>query len=147
MNDAYPKPATSRKKRNILLIAGAMLGVVLIAVLITQLNQPKRSVAAYCSVYRQEKARLSPMSNNSNPYPSGVFDVTVADSAQIATSLGRLDRVAPTEIEPEVSSLQKLYQDIHDNPSHAINNALSGGSLDDSLKTWTSSHCSQANSL
>lgn len=145
MSETPAKPATSRKKRNILLIAGAMLGVVLVAVLITQVNQPERSVAAYCSVYRQEKARLSPMSNNSNPYPSGVFDVTVADAGQIAASLGRLDRVAPTEVEPEISSLQKLYQDIRDNPSHAIMNSLNGGSLDDSLKMWTQQHCTEHN--
>lgn len=118
-----------------------MLVLVLLVLLITQLNQPERSVAAYCKVYGQEKARLTAMSNNSNPYPSGVFNVSVTDAAQIATSLGRLDPVAPTEVEPEVSSLQKLYQDIHNNPSHAITNALNGGSLDDSLKAWTQQHC------
>lgn len=141
MSETLAKPTNNRKKRNILFLMGVVLGAVLIGVLITQLNQPERSVAAYCSAYRQEKARLSPMSNNSNPYPSGVFDVTVADSGQIATSLSRLDRVAPTEVGPEVSSLQKLYQDIHDNPSHAINDSLNGGSLDDSLKNWTQQHC------
>lgn len=138
MSETRTKPTNNRKKRNTLFLAGAVLGAALV---IAQLNQPRRSVAAYCSVYGQEKTRLSPMSNNSNPYPSGVFDVTVADSAQIATSLGRLDRVAPTEIEPEVSSLQKLYQDIHNNPSHAVNDSLNGGSLDDSLKAWTQQQC------
>lgn len=118
-----------------------MLVLVLLILLITQLNQPERSVAGYCKVYGQEKARLTAMSDNSNPYPSGVFNVSVTDAAQIATSLGRLDPVAPKEVEPEVSSLQKLYQDIHNNPSHAITNALNGGSLDDSLKSWTETNC------
>lgn len=125
---------------------GVIVGVLVLAValavlLITQLNQPERSVAAYCKVYGQEKARLSAMSDNSNPYPSGVFNVSVTDASQIATSLDKMERVAPNEIAPMLSSLQKLYQDIHDNPSHAINNALNGGTLDDNLKEWTQQHC------
>lgn len=131
-----------RRKQGIAIGAVALV-VALIILLITQLSQPERSVAAYCKVYGQEKARLAAMSNDSNPYPSGVFNVSVTDAAQIATSFGRLDPVAPKEIEPEVSSLQKLYQDIHNNPSHAISNALNGGSLDDSLKAWTQQHCGQ----
>lgn len=129
-----------RRKQGIA-IGGGVLVLILLVLLVTQLNQPERSVAAYCKVYGQEKARLAAMSNNSNPYPSGVFNVSVTDAAQIATSLGRLDPVAPKEVEPEVSSLQKLYQDIHNNPSHAITNALNGGSLDDSLKAWTQQQC------
>lgn len=129
-----------RKKQSIA-VGVVVLAVILVILLITQLNQPERSVAAYCKVYGQEKTRLSAMSKNSNPYPSGVFNVSVTDAAQIATSFGRLDPVAPKEVEPEVSGLQKLYQDIHDNPSHAMTNALNGGSLDDSLKAWTQQHC------
>lgn len=132
---------TDRRKQ------GAIVGILalvvaLVVLLITQLNQPERSVAAYCIVYGQEKARLSAMSNNSNPYPSGVFNVSVTDASQIATSLGKLGRVAPDDIAPMLNSLQKLYQDIHDNPSHAINNALNGGTLDDNLKEWTQKSCS-----
>lgn len=124
------------------LITGATIVIVILVVfLIVQLNQPERSVASYCKVYGQEKTRLSAMSNNSNPYPSGLFNVSVTDASQIATSISRLDHVAPNEVEPELSSLQKLYQDIHDNPSHAINDSLNGGSLDDSLKAWTRQSC------
>lgn len=129
------------RRKQVVVVGAVVLTAVLAILLITQLSQSERSVAAYCKVYGQEKARLTAMSNNSNPYPSGVFNVNVTDAAQIATSLGRLSRVAPNEIEPMITSLQKLYQDIHDNPSHAINNALNGGSLDDSLKAWTSGHC------
>jgi cytochrome c556 len=129
-----------RKKQGIV-VGVVILGVVLVVFLITQLTQPERSVTAYCKAYGQEKTRLSPMSNSSNPYSSGVFNVSVTDAAQIATSLSKLGPVAPKEIEPEITSLQKLYQDIHDNPSHAIGNALNGGSLDDSVKAWTQQHC------
>jgi hypothetical protein len=124
-------------------IAGgvAIAIIVLVVLLITNLTQPTRSVTAYCTVFGQEKTRLSAMSNNSDSYPSGVFNVSVNDAGQIATSFSKLDRVAPTEIEPDVSNLQKLYQDIHNNPSHAVSDSLNGGAIDDSLKTWTQQHC------
>ena len=129
-------------RRNQAIVGGiAILIIVLIVLLVTNLTQPTRSVAAYCKVYGQEKTRLSAMSNNSDPYPSGVFNVSVNDAGQIAASFSKLDRVAPTEIEPDVSNLQKLYQDIHNSPSHAISDSLNGGSIDDSLKAWTASHC------
>lgn len=142
MNEATKKlAALNPRKRNLILLVGAVLAVILAVFLVTRLNQPERSVAAYCKVYGQEKIRLSAMSNSSYPYPSGLFNVSVTDAAQIATSLGKLSPVAPNEIEPMITNLQKLYQDIHDNPSHAISNALNGGSLDESLKSWTQQHC------
>ncbi|SRR6266702_3309310 len=129
------------RKKQAIITGVIILVVILIVFLTTQLNQPKRSVAEYCKVYGQEKARLTAMSNNSDPYPSGVFNVSVNDAGQLAASFGKLDRLAPTNIEPDVSNLQKLYQDIHNNPSHAINDGLNGGSIDDSLKAWTTNHC------
>jgi hypothetical protein len=128
-------------KKPTIFIGAAVLAIALVILPITKLSQPKRSVATYCKAYKQEKARLSEMSNSSNPYPSGVFNVNVTDAGQIATSFGRLSKVAPPDIESEVSGLQKLYQDIHNNPSHAISDSLNGGSLDDNLKTWTQQHC------
>jgi len=129
-----------RRKQGVTIV-GVMLVAVLAILLAVHLAQPKRSVNAYCEVYKQEKIRLSPMSNGTNPYPSGVFNVSVNDAGQIATSFGKLDRVAPTEVEPDAKTLQSLYQEIHDNPSQAVAASLSGGSVDDSLKAWTISHC------
>lgn len=145
MKEAHNKSVgLTNKKRNMLLLAGAALAMILIVFLVAQINKPDRSVAAYCKVYGQEKSRLNAMSKNSYPYPSGLFNVSVTDAAEIATSLEKLSPVAPNEIESMITNLQKLYQDIHDNPSHGITNALNGGSLDDSLKAWTSSHCNEA---
>src|SRR5260370_1361938 len=107
MSKAQDKPALASKKHGAVLLVGVVLGIALLVALVTRINQPERSVAAYCKVYGQEKARLGAMSNKSNPYPSGLFDVSVVDAAQIATSLGRLDHVAPTEIEPALISLRK----------------------------------------
>lgn len=131
----------SDKSKIVISLGASILFVILATLLIIQLLKPERSVESYCKIYSQEKARLEAMSSKSNPYPSGVFNVKVVDAAEIANSLGKLSRVAPKDIESEIISLQKLYQDIHDNPSHAVTNALNGGVLDDSLKEWTESNC------
>ena len=131
----------NQKKNKAITIVGALVLVLIIIFVLNQSSAPERSVAAYCEVYAQEKARLEPMSDKSNPYPSGVFDVTVSNASEIANSFSKLEPVAPEEIESQVTSLQKLYQDIHDNPSHLISNSINGGALDDSLKAWTGTKC------
>ena len=133
----------SDRKRQIIVFGGiiVVLVVIVLAILLNVMAHPQRSVAAYCTIYKQEKVRLTPMSNNANAYPSGVFDVTLNDAGQIANSFSKLDPVAPAEIEPQVKTLQKLYQKIQEDPSQAIAASLSGGSVDDSLKAWTSQHC------
>jgi hypothetical protein len=87
--DASPKVKSklNNKKTTSIIVLAVVVGLVLLLILLMQ--RPERSVAAYCKVYNVEKTRLTAMSNNSNPYPSG----------------------------------------------------LNGGSLDDSLKAWTQSHC------
>lgn len=136
-----PNLGKQQQKRLIIFSVVALILIALTTILIVHIAQPTRSTTNYCRVYEQEKARLSRMSNQSNPYPTGVFNASVSDAGQIAASFGQLNRVAPSNIESEVSGLQRLYQDIHDNPSHAASDSLSGGSLDDSLKAWTQQNC------
>ncbi len=138
MQEKLPQILERRRTPAVFLIVAI---VVLAAVLALNIFSPKRSVNEYCKVYLEEKSRLSLMSKPSNPYPSGLFNVDVDDAGQVASSLSRLDRVAPHEIEPEVSALQKLYQELKDDPSRAVSISLSGGSLDDNLASWTASHC------
>jgi len=129
------------KKKGYLPLVVIGVIVVLLAFFLYQAQQPKRSVAAYCNAYKQEKARLSKLPGDT--YPSGVFDLSVGDAGQIATSFNRLERVAPTEISSDVKTLGQLYQKIHDDPSQAVAASLSGGSIDDSLKAWTQQNCRQ----
>lgn len=129
-----------RKQQKQLAILGVVaLAVVLLVLLITQLAAPKRSIAAYCQVYKEEKARLAKLPGST--WPSGVFNDEIGDAGEFATSFGRLEKVAPSEIAPDVRTLQSLYQKIHDDPSQAISVSLSGAGVDQSLKAWTDGHC------
>jgi len=124
------------------LVTDIVVAVVILGGLLTlHITQPERSVTNYCKVYRQEKTRLRALSNDQNPYPSGVFDVSVADAGEVAQSLGKLERVAPPIVEPDIKTLQNLYQEIHEDPSKAIAASLSGGTIDDNVNGWTQSHC------
>ena len=121
--------------------ATCIVVVALITLLIVHLSQPARSVAEYCKIYSQERARLNNLSNPDYNYSSGIFGVSVNDASQLAYSFGKLERVAPTEIEPNVKALQKVYQKINDDPSQTVPASLSGELIDDSVKSWTLEHC------
>jgi hypothetical protein len=134
----------ARKMNRLVIIAGAViLVIVLLVLLITQLTGPKRSVAAYCQTYKEEKGRLAKLPGNT--WPSGVFNDAVSDAGEFAVSFGKLEKVAPDEVAPDVKTLQGVYQKIHDDPSQAIGASLSGASADSSVKRWTADHCSTTN--
>jgi hypothetical protein len=130
----------ARKTNRLVIIAGAVvLVIVLLVLMIPQLTAPKRSVAAYCQTYKEEKARLTKLPGNT--WPSGVFNDAIGDAGEFATSFGKLESVAPEEIRGDVTALKAVYQKIDADPSQAISASLSGSSADGSLKSWTNQNC------
>lgn len=101
----------------------------------------ERSVENYCKVYSQEKERLSKLPGDT--YPSGVFNDEISDAGEFAVSLGRLEKVAPDEISKDVEVLRKSYQVTDEDPSKAIAASLNAGSVDRSVKEWTTKNCQQ----
>lgn len=136
-NDKATKP--SRDKRFYKITAVAIFAVVILALIIAQFAAPKRSVEAYCKVYKEEKARLAKLPGDS--WPSGVFNDSIGDAAEFEAAFSRLERVAPEEIRGDVSTLKSVYQKIHNDPSQAISVSLNGESAEASLKQWTSTNC------
>jgi hypothetical protein len=119
------------------------LGVLLLIALVIIVAHgfaPKRSVEAYCKTYKQEKARLAKLPGDT--WPSSVFNDSVSDASEFATSFGKLKQVAPKDIEPDVATLQSLYQKVHDDPSQAISASLSGITPEENVKQWTIKNCS-----
>lgn len=119
---------------------GAAVAVLLLLMIAVQLVQPPaRSVNTYCKVYQSEKTRLATLPGNT--WPSAVFDDSVSDAGQFVTSFNRLDKVAPPEIDPDVKTLAKSYKAVDDSPGQAFGVALGAMGAEDSVKTWTDSHC------
>src|SRR5262245_36625640 len=115
--------------------AKAVVSILLVAILIifaiVQLTTPKRSVAAYCKVYTEEKARIAKLPGDT--YPSLLFDHPQNDASQFAVSLGRLEKVAPDDIRPDVTTLKSLYEKLHEDPSQMTSISFAADPVDTSL--------------
>lgn len=135
------KKPNQKSKRLALIVGIVIVAIVLLVLLIAQLMAPKRSVAAYCQVYKEEKARLAKLPGNT--WPSGVFNDAVGDAGEFAASFGKLENVVPEDAHGDVTALKAVYQKIHDDPSQAISASLSGSSADAGLKSWTADHCTE----
>lgn len=133
-------PATKPNRRTVA-IGAAVLVILLIVLLVTQLGAPKRSVAAYCQIYKDERARLAALPGDT--WPSGVFNDAVSDAGEFATAFSRLEKVAPDKIRTDVATLQSIYQSIKDNPAGAISASLSGTGAEASVKNWTETYCAE----
>jgi hypothetical protein len=126
-------------KQRAIAAASILIIAVLVVLAIVQLAAPKRSVAAYCKVYTQEKARISKLPGDT--YPSLLFDHQLNDASQFVASLGRLEKVAPDDIKPNITTLKSLYQKLHDDPSQMVSISFAADPVDTSLSKWTSQRC------
>lgn len=128
-------------KRPLLITVIIVFGVTIIGLLFVTLSNSERSVENYCKVYKEEKERLTQLTGDT--WPSAVFDASTNDAGEMATSFKRLSRVAPSDIEPDVTTLQKLYQKVDDDPSQALSASLSGIDSEESVQQWSESNCKE----
>lgn len=141
MDKKASKTSVSKPNKRIIAGGAAILIILLIILLVAQLAAPKRSVAAYCQTYKDEKARLAALPGDT--WPAGIFDDELSDAGEIAKSISKLEKVAPEEIRSDVATLQSIYQKIHDDPSQAISASLGGVSAEQNVKDWTKAHCAE----
>lgn len=134
------KTAHSRSdKRTVTLVMAAGIIIAIIAAFFI-FQQPERSVASYCKVYKEEKARLANTSGDT--YKVAVFpDVASSDAGDFAKAFGNLEKVAPDEIKADVGSLKQVFEKIKSDPSQGFGASLSGLGAESSVKDWTTEHC------
>ena len=121
------------------IIIFSALAVILVSGAVMMLKQPERSVASYCKVYKAEKARIAKLPGDT--YPSLLFDRQLSDAGEFATSLGRLEQVAPNDIRPDVHTLKTLYQKLKDDPSQFVSVSFAAESVDKNVSTWAETRC------
>lgn len=126
------------KKRNITILA-TLLVVVLVVVLLFQLMKPERSVASYCKVYKEENAKLAKAQGDT--YAVAVFSHKSSNPADFANAFGKLEQVAPDDIQPDVKTLKQLFQKIDSDPSQSMSASLSGLGAESNVKDWTETNC------
>lgn len=130
------KPSVTSRRTIMIVILTIIVAIVAVLLL---LGQPERSVAAYCKVYTEEKARLAKLPGDT--YPSGVFQDELSDTGAFADAFGKLEKVAPDEIKSDVKTLQSIYKKMADDPSQAVAASLSGAGAEESVKKWTETYC------
>ncbi len=141
MRDNKEDMSVKRRKLNnsYVVTTVGILTLVILVLIAHQLTAPKRSIANYCKVYKQENARLAKLPGDT--WPSSVFDDNVGDAGEFVKSFGRLETVAPNDIKSDVGTLQTLYQKVDDDPSQALSVSLSGIGPEDNVKQWTDARC------
>lgn len=122
-----------------LTLVGALVVVLVAALLIGQMMAPKRSVAEYCKVYKEEKTRLAKLTGDT--YPSLLFDHPLSDANEFVVSLDRLDKVSPSGITPGIHNLKLLYQKLRDDPSQLLSVSVAAEPIDKSVSEWTNQRC------
>lgn len=125
------KEVTDRLKRlnTKWLIGVAVVVVAIIVLLIYFLLPPQRSIASFCKIYNEEVPKI-----NNGTYSS-------SDYAKFAEIYGRLERVAPADIQPDVKVVRQVFEKMDKDPSQSISAGLSGLGAETNIKEWAKKNC------
>jgi hypothetical protein len=110
---------TSRKY----LFAAIVLVVFIAAIML--LLAPRPSVAAYCKLYKAENTAIA---RNNSP-------------KDLASAYAKLEKVAPSDIKNDTTTLRKIYQKIDSDPSQSLTASLSGLSAEANVDEWVKKNC------
>lgn len=134
-------PKVQFRNKKLLIIVGItiLIGGAIVAILL--LTTPKRSVASYCKVLKEEDAKLN--SANGTSYGVKVFSHKSSNAADFVNAFKKLERVAPNEIQSDVKILRQVFEKIETDPSQAIGASVSGLSAEKSVADWTKLNCQQ----
>ena len=119
-------------------ITGLLL-VILVVVILSLLSRPTRSVAAFCSTYKEQNAILA--KSQGDTYSVRPFTHGSSSPHDFAAALGKLETVAPQDIESDVKTLKQIFEKIDQDPSQAFSASMSGLGAESSVDEWTSQRC------
>lgn len=127
------------KNKSTVVIALVLIALALLITAWLINKSPKRSISAYCSEYKTQKSIIA--KSGGETYSSAVFNESSSDTNIFVTAYGQLAKVAPSDIQKDVETLDSIYKKIADDPSEAMSASLSGLSAEDSVAKWTKGHC------
>ena len=136
--------------------AGGLALLTALALSSCGLTGPARSVEAYCQTFQDEGEAFHAYvasGQSSGDIIEQLMNVMGA-SQQLAIAFGKLDKVAPDDIEPDVAVLQKTFQDMSDRQAdnvgdpkamaiEAIRVAATAGPSWRRVDAYTSKNCKQ----
>lgn len=139
MNIDQAKKSLAKNRKVITTGAAVLLLFIILALVIVSSSKPTRSVAAFCSTYKQEDARLAKSSGDT--YSLHPFTHDSNNPHDFVVALNNLDAVAPNDIEPDVKTLKLLFEKIDEDPSQAFSASMSGLGAESNVADWTAQHC------
>lgn len=139
MNIDQAKKSLITNRKVIITGAAVLLFFIILALVIVPSSKPTRSVAAFCSMYKQENARLAKSSGDT--YSLHPFTHDSSNPHDFVVALGNLDAVAPSDIEPDVKTLKLLFEKIDKDPSQGFSASMSGLGAESNVADWTTQHC------
>src|SRR6266496_6505738 len=119
------KKTLAKERKVISAGLGVLLLIIIVVFAIVALSRPTRSVAAFCSTYKQEDARLA--KSHGDTYSLHPFTHDSSNPHDFVVALSKLDAVAPEEIEPDVKTNKQLFEKIEKDPSQALSASLKIG--------------------
>ena len=125
---------TARHRYIGVLVIGSVLLVILILFI-----PPHRSVAAYCKVYNEAEVKLA--NAQGSTYSVAIFKHRSSNAHDFALALGKLDRVAPSDIEPDIKTLKNVFESIDSDSAQTLGASLSGLGAESRVKEWTTTNC------
>ncbi|MCA0228700.1 hypothetical protein LCH21_04640 [Patescibacteria group bacterium] len=140
MSSEQTKPDLA-KNRTVLFAVGGVVLLVIIILAAMLFTRPARSVEAFCSTFKQENTRLA--DSQGDTYSVKPFTNSSSNPRDFADALGKLERVAPDNIQPDVKTLKQLFEKIDKDPSQAFSASMSGLGAEDSVNKYTAQHCKE----
>ncbi len=136
---AHLKRVDIKKYRAVGVIILLLVVVIITAITLTR---PKRSVVAYCKVYRQEKMQLDNPDGNNAEFSTTVFpNASSNDPGYFIPTFNKLASVAPAQIEPQVVTMKDTWEKMKSDPTDVLSLALNGLPAESTVTQWTQQHC------
>ena len=127
------------KKRAAIFVGSGVLLLLIVVFVIMSLLRPARSVAAFCSVYKEQDAILAKSSGST--YSVHPFTHSSSNPHDFVVAFDKLEAVAPAQIEPDVKTLKQIFEKIDQDPSQALSASMSGLGAESNVQNWTAQNC------
>ena len=74
-------------------------------------------------------------------YGATAFTQGSTNPSVYVTAFGKVDKVAPMSIEPDVRVLKNTFETIQNDPSVTLSASVAGLSAESAVASWTRDHC------
>ena len=142
MNQRFPSYLKDVDVKRYRAIGVVILLVFIIILAVATLTRPKRSVAAYCKVYHQERVQLGNAGGSTYEFSTTVFpNASSNDAGYFVPAFSKLSTVAPAQIEPQVVAMRDIFKKMRSDPTQTLSLALNGLPAESAVTQWTQQHC------